>query len=98
MLMHTSQADLRTEVAFLRAQIEGQPNEPHGPVPMASQVFVIPSSVMSIMSALMIHLEADLRAEITLLRAQMERMQSVVVSSMQRAASSRGAPPAYPQH
>jgi len=45
MLMHTPEADLRTEVALLRAQMEGQTKESHEIVPMASQVFV--SSVMS---------------------------------------------------
>ena len=104
MLMHTSEADLRTEVALLRAQMERQPNESHEIVPMASHVFVIPSSVMSTMSALMVHPEADLRAEITLLRAQMERMQSAVIGTMQPASrpdegiGSRQTPPGYSQH
>jgi len=47
MLMHTSEADLRTEVALLRAQMDGQTNGPHGPAPMASEVFVIPRFLMS---------------------------------------------------
>jgi len=106
---NTSQADLRTETAsFDRTQTGKQSYEPHGPAPTGSQADLrtevaflraqIEGQPNEPHGPVPMASQADLRAEITLLRAQMERMQSVVVSSMQRAASSRGAPPAYPQH
>jgi hypothetical protein len=72
MLTLTFEADLRTESTPFRAQMGQQSYEPHGPLPMASQVFVTASSVTHMTSMLTLTSEADLRAEVALLRAQME--------------------------
>jgi hypothetical protein len=45
MLTLTSETDLRNETASFRAQTGRQSYEPHGPVPMGSQVFIAASSV-----------------------------------------------------
>jgi len=45
MLTLTSKADLRNETASFRAQMGRQSYEPHGPVPMGSQVYITARSV-----------------------------------------------------
>jgi hypothetical protein len=63
MLMRTSEADLRTEIALLRAQMGRQSNELHRPESNASQVCTIPAIFMATMNMLTLTSEADLRTE-----------------------------------
>ena len=61
-LMLTSEADLRTEIALLRAQMGRQSNEPHGTESNTSQV-CISIIVMAAINMLTLTFEADLRTE-----------------------------------